>query len=107
MTGAGVGAAAGGPVGAIVGDVVADSLFQQGKSGAVKIGISPTVQQTLSQALDEYDTASPAKRKSLEPGIYQQIIRFRSKLAKGMDEDERHDLERRVAAYSNSLVKRK
>ena len=64
-------------------------------------------QQTLGQALDEYDTASPAKRKSLEPEIYQQIIRFRSKLAKGMDEDERHALERRVAAYSNSLVKSK
>jgi hypothetical protein len=48
MTGAGVGAAAGGPVGAIVGDVVADSLFQQGKSGAVKIGISPTERIVLS-----------------------------------------------------------
>jgi hypothetical protein len=67
----------------------------------------PVGQQTLSQALDEYDAASPARRKTLEPGIYQQIIRFRSKLAKGMDEDERHALERRVAAYSNSLVKRK
>jgi hypothetical protein len=64
-------------------------------------------EQTLSQALDEYESAPPAKRKSLEPDIYQQIIRFRSRLAKGMDEDERHALERRVAAYSNSLVKRK
>jgi hypothetical protein len=64
-------------------------------------------QQTLSQALDAYDTASPSKRKTLEPGIYQQIIRFRSKLARGMDEDDRHALERRVAAYSNALVKRK
>jgi hypothetical protein len=64
-------------------------------------------QQTLSQALDEYESAPPARRKSMEPGIYQQIIRFRSKLAKGMDEDERHALERRIAAYSNSLVKRK
>jgi hypothetical protein len=35
------------------------------------------------------------------------IIYFRSKLAKGMDADERHALERRVASYSNSLVKRK
>ena len=31
----------------------------------------------------------------------------RSKLAKDMDEDDRHALERRVAAYSNSLVRRK
>jgi hypothetical protein len=43
----------------------------------------------------------------MEPEIYQRIIRFRSKLAKGMDDDERHALERRVASYSNSLVKRK
>jgi hypothetical protein len=43
----------------------------------------------------------------MEPGIYQQIIRFRSKLAKGMDEDKRQALERRIAAYSNSLVRRK
>jgi hypothetical protein len=43
----------------------------------------------------------------MESGIFQQIIRFRSELAKGMNEDERHDLQRRVAAYSNSLVKRK
>jgi hypothetical protein len=64
-------------------------------------------QQTLDQALDEYESAPSAKRKSMEPGIYQQIIRFRSKLAKNMDEDQRRALERRVAAYSNSLVKRK
>jgi hypothetical protein len=38
-------------------------------------------------------------------GSIQQIIRFRPKLAKGMDEDERHALERRVAAYRSSLVK--
>jgi hypothetical protein len=62
---------------------------------------------TLGQALDEYDTAPLAKRKMMEPGIYQRIIRFRSKLAKGMEEEERHMLERRIAAYSNSLVKRK
>jgi hypothetical protein len=67
----------------------------------------PVGQQTLSQALDEYDAAPPARRKTLEPAIYQQIIWFRSKLAKGLDEDERHDLERRIAAYSNSLVRRK
>jgi hypothetical protein len=67
----------------------------------------PVRQQTLSSALDEYDSAPPAKRKSMESGIFQQIIRFRSELAKGMNEDERHDLQRRVAAYSNSLVKRK
>jgi hypothetical protein len=62
---------------------------------------------TLGGVLDEYDAASPSTRKSLEPEIYQQIIRFRSKQAKGMDEDERHALERRVAAYSNALVKKK
>jgi hypothetical protein len=67
----------------------------------------PVGQKSLGQALDEYDAAPPSKRKSMEPGIYQQIIRFRSKLAKGMDENERHHLERRIAAYSNSLVKRK
>jgi hypothetical protein len=59
ITGAGVGAAAGGPVGAIVGDVVADSLFQQGKSGAVKIGISPTERIVLSPS------AASANRGSL------------------------------------------
>jgi hypothetical protein len=43
----------------------------------------------------------------MEPGIYQQITRFRSKLAKSMEEENRRGLERRVPAYSNSLVKRK
>jgi len=54
-----------------------------------------------------YKAAPPAKRKSLEPEIYQQIIRFRSKLAKGLDDEERQALERRIATYSNSLVKRR
>jgi len=54
-----------------------------------------------------YNAAPPAKRKSLEPEIYQQIIRFRSKLAKGLDDEERPALERRIATYSNSLVKRR
>ena len=65
------------------------------------------VGQTLSQALDEYDAASPSKRLSMEPGIYQQIIGFRSRLAKKMVDGDRQALERRIAAYSNSLVKRK
>jgi hypothetical protein len=57
--------------------------------------------------LDAYDAAPLSRRKTLEPGIYQEIIRFRSKLARGMDEDEKLALEKRVASYSNSLVKRK
>ncbi len=67
----------------------------------------PIGQQTLSHALDEYDAAHPPKRKTLEPGIYQEIIQFRSRLAKGMDEDGRHVRERRMAVYSNSLFRRK
>jgi hypothetical protein len=67
----------------------------------------PSGQRTLSQALDEYDAAPPAKRKSLERGIYQEIIRFRSRLARGMDEAERTKLEARIARYSNSLVERR
>jgi hypothetical protein len=63
--------------------------------------------KTLSQALDEYDAAPPQERKSLEPDIFQRIIAFRSRLAKDMDEDQRQDLERRIATYSNSLVKRR
>jgi len=35
------------------------------------------------------------------PGIYQQIIRFHSRLARSMDDSERQVLERRIAAYSN------
>ena len=50
MAGAGAGAIAGGPVGAIAGEAVADALFQQGRSGAVKIGISPTERIVLSPA---------------------------------------------------------
>jgi hypothetical protein len=64
-------------------------------------------QQPLSRALDDYNAAPPAERKALEEDIYQHIIHFRSKLAKTMDEDERHTLEHRLAAYSNSLAKRK
>ena len=58
-------------------------------------------------SLLRYKAAPPAKRKSLEPEIYQQIIRFCSKLAKGLDDEERQVLERRIATYSNSLVKRR
>lgn len=67
----------------------------------------PVSQQTLGQALDAYEAAPPAKRKSMESGVFQQIIRFRSKLAKNMEEEHRQALERRVAAYSNALVPRK
>jgi hypothetical protein len=67
----------------------------------------PATPKTLGQSLDEYDSASLSKRKTLESGIFQQIIRFRSKLAKEMEDDERQTLERRIAAYSNSLVKRR
>jgi len=42
------GAAVGGVPGAVAGEEVASSLFQNGKSGAVKIGISPTERITLS-----------------------------------------------------------
>jgi hypothetical protein len=48
MVGAGTGAVAGGPPGAMIGDLVADALFQQGKSGAVKVRISPTEKIVLS-----------------------------------------------------------
>jgi hypothetical protein len=48
MAGAGVGAYAGGPAGAAIGDVLTDSLFENGKSGAVRIGISPTERIILS-----------------------------------------------------------
>jgi hypothetical protein len=57
--------------------------------------------------LDAYDAASPSRRKTLEPGICQEIIRFRSKLARGLDEDEKIALEKRVASYSNALVKKR
>jgi hypothetical protein len=56
MTGAGVGAYVGGPPGAAVGDMIAGSLFENGKSGAIKIGISPTEKIVLSPA------AASAKR---------------------------------------------
>jgi hypothetical protein len=49
--GAGVGSVAGTPgsiAGAVVGSEAADAIFQNGKSGAVKIGISPTEKITLS-----------------------------------------------------------
>jgi hypothetical protein len=48
MTGAGVGAYLGGPYGAAAGDMVAGSLFEQARSGAVRIGISPTERIILS-----------------------------------------------------------
>ena len=54
---------------------------------------------TLSQALDQYHAALPSKRKTLEPGIFQRIIGFRSKLAKDMDEDECRDLELRICLH--------
>jgi len=49
--------------------------------------------------LDNYDGSSAAQN-----DIYQRIIQFR-KDAKGMPEDERTRLEKRIAAYSNALAK--
>jgi hypothetical protein len=43
----------------------------------------------------------------MEPRIFQQIIQFRSKLAKNMDDDEKMALEKRIASYSNALVKKR
>jgi hypothetical protein len=48
MVGAGVGASMAGPPGAAVGDLVAGSLFEQARSGAVRLGISPTERIILS-----------------------------------------------------------
>jgi hypothetical protein len=48
MTGAGLGAYMAGPPGAAVGDLVAGSLFEQARSGAVRLGISPTERVILS-----------------------------------------------------------
>jgi hypothetical protein len=48
MTGAGVGAYMAGPPGAAVGDLIAGSLFEQARSGAVRLGISPTERIILS-----------------------------------------------------------
>jgi hypothetical protein len=57
----------GGPIGAIVGDVAAgtasDAVFNQGASGAVKIGISPTEKIVLSPT--EASTKLPAITKFL------------------------------------------
>jgi hypothetical protein len=50
MVGAGAGAAAFGTPGAVAGEAAMDALFQQGRSGAVKIGISPTERIVLSPA---------------------------------------------------------
>jgi hypothetical protein len=50
MTGAEVGAYLGGPYGAAAGDMVAGSLFEQARSGAVRIGISPIDRIVLSPA---------------------------------------------------------
>jgi hypothetical protein len=55
---AGAGAIAGGPVGAIAGEAVADALFQQSRSGAVKIGISPTERIVLSPLVPHLQIAA-------------------------------------------------
>jgi hypothetical protein len=51
---------------------------------------------TLGQVLNEYDAAPTAKCKSLEPEIDQEIIRFRPRLARGMDEPEKTKLKARI-----------
>lgn len=62
---------------------------------------------TLGQVLNGYDAAPTAKCKRLEPEIDQEIIRFRSRLARGMDEPEKTKLKARIARYINSLVERR
>jgi hypothetical protein len=59
------------------------------------------------RARDEYDATLPATRKTLEPVLFQVIIRFLSKVATNMEDDRRPASERPIAAHSSSLLKRK
>jgi hypothetical protein len=59
----------------------------------------------LEDALTKYEDASPPTRKKMEPEIWNRIIGYR-KSSKSLDPDEKARLDRKVASYSNALVKR-
>lgn len=60
----------------------------------------------LSNALDSYDKAGPTVKKKLEKQIFQKIIDYRRD-AKAMDGSTKTEIDKRLAKYSNSLVKKK
>jgi hypothetical protein len=58
--------------------------------------------------LDEHAASPPSQQRELEPQIFQAIISARKALKKmDPDDPEKLRLERRIAGYNNSLVKRR
>lgn len=64
----------------------------------------PNAKISLEKAIDSYDNEDPDKEKRQDE-IYQKIIEFR-KAAKSMPEEERDRMNKKIAEYSNSLVKK-
>jgi hypothetical protein len=74
--------------------------FDQALAGPAK-----DASASLEDALVKYEDASPLARKKMEPDIYNKIISWR-KNSKSLDPDEKAGIDRKIAQYSNSLVKR-
>lgn len=60
----------------------------------------------LSHAIDEYDKAPPAARPKLEKQIFQKIIDYR-KYSKAMTGEDKEEIDKKIAGYSNRLAKKK
>lgn len=69
---------------------------------------NPSVETTntpLEDALVKYEDAPASSKKTMEKEIYNQIILYR-KRSKSIDPDDKARIDRRIAQYSNALVKR-
>ena len=79
--------------------------FQTLKNGGKYNPSVETTNTPLEDALVKYEDASPRERKSMESVIYNKIIEYR-RTAKALDPETKSRIDRKVASYSNSLVKR-
>ena len=79
--------------------------FQTFKNGGKYNPSVETTNTPLEDALVKYEDAPASSKKAMEKEIYNRIILYR-KNAKSIDPDDKARLDKRIAQYSNSLVKK-
>jgi|SRR5450755_956491 hypothetical protein len=79
--------------------------FQTWKNGGKYNPSVETTNTPLEDALVKYEDAPASSRKAMEKEIYNQIIRYR-KNSKSIDPDDKARIDKRIAQYSNALVKK-
>jgi hypothetical protein len=79
--------------------------FQTFRNGGKYSPSAETTNTPLEDVLVRYEDAAPSSRRTMEKEIYNQIILYR-KTSKLIDPDDKARIDRRIARYSNALVKK-